>query len=494
MAAIFQLEVLISWALAMVFGLFIGATPGLTATMAVALVTPLTFQIADPTIGLAILIGVSFTAIYAGDLPATFLRIPGTPASAAAMLDGYPLAQQGRGAFAAQINLLCAALGGLIGVGILSLAAPQVARFALRFSSFEYFWMAVLGLSISALVSPPAAARGAFAASLGILLSTVGLDQFGGANQRYTFGIEALYDGIPFIPAMIGLFGLSEALRSAGGTSSSSDTGVRVEPASWKEGLGAIRARWALILRSSGLGAIIGALPGAGADIAAWGAYGMAKKTHGRSEAFGKGSVSGVVGPSSANNAAVAGAWIPALVFGIPGDAVTAIVLGAFLMYGLRPGPFIFEEEPERMGQILTIAAVTQLLLIPAGMLGLRVFRTMMRAPRAAILTGVVVFSVVGSYALRRSLSDVWIMVAFGVLGWALERRRVPLAPLILGLILGPQIEENFRAGLIKSDGSLWPFFTRPISAVLFGVWVSAALIAMVGAARRSSPGSDPRD
>ena len=478
MAEIFHPQVLIPWLLAMAFGIFVGATPGLTATMAVALVVPLTFNIGDPTLSLALIIGVSFTAIYAGDLPATFLRIPGTPASAAAMLDGYPMALRGQGGLAAQINLLCSAFGGMLGVGILALAAPALARIALDFSSFEYFWLAIAGLSICALVSQGRTLEAWFSGALGILLSMVGLDQFGGATQRYTFGSEALYDGIPFIAAMIGLFGISEVLRNLEKPATANSRMAPVEDrATLGMALKVLKSRVWLWFRSSTLGSVIGALPGAGADIAAWGAYGLAKKTNGVKEDFGEGAVSGVVAPSSANNAAVAGAWIPALVFGIPGDAVTAIVLGAFLIYGIKPGPLIFDVEQgnrEQLNQIFAIAFMTQIFLIPAGWVALRSFRLMLRAPRALILSSVVVFSTVGAFALRSSWFDVFLMYTFGVLGWLLERNRIPLAPLILGLILGPMIEENLRNGLIKADGAWTLFFTRPICAALVGLLVVA--------------------
>lgn len=478
MSELLQWHVMIPWILGMLFGIFVGATPGLTATMAVALIVPISFYMPDPNTGLAMIIGVSFTAIFAGDIPATYLRIPGTPASAAATLDGHELARQGHGPFALKIDLICSCIGGLIGVLLLMTIAPQLARFALRFSNFEYFWLAVLGLSMSAVVSQGNTRRGFMAAALGMLLATVGLDIINGA-QRFTFGHAELMSGLGFIPVMIGLFGVSEVIRSvvAGLDSSHNSTPDAVEETNrfmaWK----AVWQHKGTVGKSSLVGTVIGALPGAGADIAAWAAYGLAQRTSARGSKFGTGEVAGVVAPTSANNAAVAGAWIPALVFGIPGDAVTAIVLGALMMYEIRPGPLIFEQDPKQISQIFNIALITQLLLLPCGYLGLKLFGWILKLPRSIVMTAVLIFSTVGAFSLNNSLFDVTIMAIFGVVGYFLEAKRMPLAPLILGLILGPMVEENFRTGMIKSEGSFLPFLTRPICLVLLALLIVAFVV-----------------
>ena len=477
LADLLQFHVLLPWLLGMLFGIFVGATPGLTATMAVALIVPVSFYMPDPNTGLAMIIGVSFTAIFAGDIPATYLRIPGTPASAAATLDGHQLAKQGKGRFALLIDLFCSSIGGLVGVSLLILIAPQLARFALQFSNFEYFWLAIFGLSMSAVVSAGNTRRGLLAAAFGMLLATVGLDVVSGA-QRFTFGNPELMGGLGFIPVMIGLFGVSEVIRSV---MAGFKSGESTDKTSDKENhpLKALVEIWKhklTVLKSSITGTLVGALPGAGADIAAWAAYGLEQRTSKKGTDFGKGEVAGVVAPTSANNAAVSGAWIPALVFGIPGDAVTAIVLGALMMYEIKPGPLIFQQNPEQINAIFLIALITQLLLIPCGYLGLKTFGWLLKLPRSMIMVAVLVFSVVGSFSLRNSLFDVYVMAIFGIVGYFLEAKRVPLAPLILGLILGPMVEENFRTGLIKSEGSLLPFVNRPICAVLLFLLLLAFL------------------
>ncbi len=452
-----------------------GATPGLTATMAVALIVPISFYL-EPNAGLALIIGVSFTAIFAGDIPATYLRIPGTPASAAATLDGNEMAKQGRGGLALVIDLICSCLGGLIGVGILMLIARPLARLALHFSDFEYFWLGVLGLSLSALVSRGSTLRGLIAAALGILISTVGMDVVSGV-PRYTWGSFELLEGLNFIPVMIGLFGFAEVLRNVTASREMAAPANQAQQAGTTRT--AIRQIWKhkwLVLRSAVLGTGIGALPGAGADIAAWGAYGLAKVTSRAPDKLGTGSYEGVIAPTSANNGAVAGAWIPALVFGIPGDAVTAIVLGAMMMYNITPGPRLFEAGTQ-VQAIFLIALITQFLLLPAGLLGIRAFDWILRLPRRLVLTAVMVFSVVGSFAIRNSVFDVYVMFAFGLIGFFLEAKKVPLAPVILGLILGDLIEKKLRAGLISSSGDLTPLFTRPICAALVGLLVVALVI-----------------
>lgn len=468
--------VLLYWMLGMAFGIFVGATPGLTATMGVALIVPISFYL-PPDAGLAMILGVSFTAIFAGDIPATYLRIPGTPASAVATLDSHALARQGRANFALLLNLWCSAIGGLIGISLLIMVAPRLAQAALQFSSYEYFWLGVLGLSLSAVVSVGSTFRGILAALLGMLLATVGLDMVSGA-ARFTLGNTYLSGGLGFIPAMIGLFGLSEVLRGVQANQEmSTSAAIGGDQVSAGKVAGAIWRNKGTVVRSSLLGTLVGALPGAGADIAAWVAYGLAQRISREPQQFGQGSEEGVVAPTSANNAAVGGAWIPALVLGIPGDSVTAIVLGALLVYNIKPGPMIFVQNADQMQKLFLIALVTQLLLIPCGYAGIRTFGWILRLPRSVVLTGVVVFSVLGAYALRSSLFDVWLMLVFGLLGFWLETQRVPLAPLILGMILGPMVEENLRVGLIKSSGAWTPFFLRPVSSALCGLLVTTLIL-----------------
>ncbi len=465
--SVFHIDVIIPWLLAMSLGIFVGGIPGLTATMAVALIVPLTFHM-QPIAGLAMIIGVSFTSIFAGDIPATFLRVPGTPASGAAVLDGYKMTQNGEGPLAVSLDLTCSAIGGLIGILILILISPALANFALRFTHFEYFWLGVLGLSMSAIISKGSRIKGIISMVFGVLISTIGIDITTG-YPRFAFGNIELMSGIGFIPVMIGLFGISEVFRSIH-SMQDLKTSVLTDKikVSFKSVAKIIGRNKRLILQSSIVGNLIGALPGAGADIAAWVSYGVAKRTSKKPEKYGTGCEEGVIAPTSANNAALGGSWIPALVFGIPGDTITAIVLGAMMMYGLKPGPLIFEGERFLVNQIFSVGLISQVFLIILGYLGIKAYTRIFKFPRNVVLAGIMIFSIVGAYAMRNSIFDVILILLFGIIGFLMEKVDIPLPPLILGLILGPMIEENLRIGLVKTSGDFLPFLTRPISISLF--------------------------
>jgi TctA family transporter len=287
---------------------------------------------------------------------------------------------------------------------------------------------------------------------------------------------------------MIGLFGLAEVIRSLGSTQPLSGSVAGAGQLELWESLRVIwRHKW-LMIQSSLLGTFIGALPGAGADIAAWGAYGLAQTTSRHPDRFGQGSLEGVVAPTSANNAAVAGAWIPALAFNVPGDAVTAIVLSALMMYDIVPGPQLFSQV-ETIYPVFMVAIVTQFLLIPTGLIGIQTFRWLLRLPRRAVLVGVVLFSIVGSYAIRNSVFDIYVMLIFGLVGVFLESQRVPLAPLILGLILGPLLERTLRAGLIGSSGDWTPLFTRPLCLLMISMLLLSLVVLPLLRNRKATEG-----
>jgi len=468
-------DVLFPLLLSMFFGIFVGAIPGLTATMAVALIIPLTYYM-KPIAGLAMVLGVSFTAIFAGDIPATFLRIPGTPASGAAILDGFELNKKGKGSLALMLDLLCSALGGLIGVTILITVSPPLAKFALKFTHFEYFWLGIFGLSMAAVLSRGNTVKGLMSATLGLLISTIGIDVTTG-YPRFTFGVTDLMDGVGFIPAMIGLFGLSAVFKRVTEKSQLQLSAVsEVVKPNLKETFKHIWKHKFTLIRGALIGTFIGALPGAGADVAAWVSYGVEKNVS-KDEELGTGSIRGVIAPTSANNAAIGGTWIPALVFGLPGDSITAIVLGAMLMYGLRPGPMIFTQSKDLVTQLFTVAVLIQVLLLPIGWLGIKAFSLFVKLKTSLVMVAVTVFCIIGSYALRNSVFDVYVMFVFGLIGYAFEKLRIPLAPMILGLILGRTVEDNLRVGLIKTKGSFLPFLSRPISLTLFVMIVLVLIV-----------------
>lgn len=462
-----NLEVLIPWVGSLFFGIFVGGIPGLTATMAVALIVPISYYM-SPTAGLAMIIGVSFTSIFAGDIPAIFLRIPGTPASAAALIDGYEMNKKGKGDFALALALLCSAMGGMLGILILIFVSHPLARFALRFSHFEYFWLGIFGLSMSAVISDGSELKGLFSVLLGLLIASFGMDITTG-YPRFTFGTIELLGGIDFIPVMIGLFGLSEALKyvtqpTSLQTTSKLQTTIKIPLRKILDSLWLYKKT---IFSASIIGTIVGALPGAGADMGAWVAYGLTKNRSNNKEKFGQGSREGIIAPSSANNSSLGGTWIPALVFGIPGDSITAIVLGAMMMYGLTPGPLIFERNPELINSIFMIAFLTQFMLILVGFLGIKFYSVILLLKRNIVMSIVIIFSLIGAFALNNSIFDMGIVLVLGLIGFVMEKLNVPLPPLILAVILGPMIESNLRIGLLKSRGSLLPFINRPISLLI---------------------------
>ncbi len=451
--------------LAAVFGLFVGSIPGLTATMATALLIPFTFFM-EPVPAIAVIVTTVAMAIFAGDIPGALLRIPGTPASAAYCDEAYAMTRQGKAETALGISLVCAAIGGLMGSAVLALTAPALAEFAIKFSSFEYFWLACLGLSCAVIISTGSTLKGFVSLLIGLFISTIGIDITAG-HPRFTFGSVEMMGGISFIPAMIGMFAISEVLRFL----ASPDTGPSIPQQPVRNvfrGLGSIIGKYKLnVFRGGAIGAVIGILPGAGADIAAWIAYAVSKKFSKNKKAYGTGHVEGLVDAGTANNAGLSGAWVPAIVFGIPGDSITAIVIGVLYMKGMNPGPTVFMNQPELIYAVFVVFFVANLALIPLGFLAIRLSRQMLRVPRHVLIPIILMFCVVGSFAINNSVFGISVMLVMGVIAYIMEENGFPVAPTILGIVLGTMLEDNFMSSMIKADGELAGFFSRPIAAVL---------------------------
>jgi TctA family transporter len=448
-----------------IFGMFVGAMPGLTATMATALLVPVTFFM-PPVPALGAIVTATAMAIFAGDIPAAMLRMPGTPASAAYTDESYAMTQKGQLNLNMGVNLVFSVAGGLVGVAVLIAAAPALAEVAINFSSFEYFWLACLGLTCAVFLTNTDPVKGFLSLFIGLLLATVGIDPSAGF-PRFTFGDVELMAGINFIPTMIGMFAISELLR---GALTARDAGhvVVEQVGNMFRGLGAIWQRyWFNFLRGSAIGTLIGALPGAGADIAAWISYAVSKRFSKEPEKFGTGHVEGIVDSTSANNSALGGAWIPALVFGIPGDSITAIVIGVLYMKNMNPGPTVFTENPQLIYAVFLIFILANLLMLPLGWAAIKGARQMLRTPRNILLPAILLFCIVGSFAITNSLYGVALMLVMGLFGWFLEENGIPVAPLILGLVLGEMLEQTFVQNMIKADGNYIEFFTRPIAGIL---------------------------
>lgn len=450
-----------------VYGLFIGAIPGLSATLATALLVPFVFFL-DPLPAMAAVITMSAMAIFAGDLPSALVRMPGTPASAAYTEDAYLQTRAGHGARALGVALLGSVIGGIVGAVVLMVAAPLLAEVALLFTSYEYFWVAVLGLTASVIISEGSQVKGAISLLIGLLLATVGIDIALG-YARFTFGSIDLLQGISFIPAMVGLFGLSEVLRNALRPSGPVDV-VRLRTTGmFRETVQTLRKYWKGMVSGNAIGSVIGALPGAGGDIAAWVSYAATKNASKEGHLFGKGEghVEPIVSAGSANNAALASAYVPTLVFGIPGDTITAILLGVLLVKGVQPGPELFNSNAPLLYGVYLIFIIANLLLIPLGYLAIKGSAWLLRVPSSVLMPVIVAFCVVGSFSINNGYLEIVIMLVLGVLGYLLERSGFPLAPVVLGLVLGPIVEKNFMQSVIKTNWDLTQFLTRPISATL---------------------------
>jgi len=477
------------------FGLFVGAIPGLSATMATALLVPVTFFM-PPLPAMALIVSCAAMAICAGDIPATLLRIPGTPASAAYTDEAHALTRKGKADAALGALLFAAAFGGLFGSIVLMTFAPVLASFAIRFSAFEYFWLAVLGLSCVVLVSGNDPVKAAVVLVLGIILSTVGLDTMSG-QPRFTFGFVELMGGVSFIPVMIGVFAASAVIRAMVQGARPPDAALPEVRGGLLRSIGAtMRGHPAGLVRGSVIGTAIGILPGAGGDLAAWISYAVSRRLSRTPEAYGTGHVEGLVDAGASNNAGLSGAWVPALVFGIPGDAITAIALGVLLMKGLNPGPTLFTANAPLLYAVFICFLIANLLLIPLGLLAIRMARPLLRVPQTILMPVVLVFCIVGSFAINNSVFGIAIMLLFGFIGYVMEENGFPVAPLILGLILGPLVERTLSQASIMARGNIMPFFERPVSLVLgiiaITVWALIILKA-VRAARAGRPVAVPR-
>jgi putative tricarboxylic transport membrane protein len=471
-ALVFNLQTMLVVAGASLFGLFVGAVPGLTATMATALLVPVTFFM-PPIAAIAAIVTATAMAIFSGDVPGALLRMPGTPASAAYTDEAYAMTRKGQAELALGAGLVFSAIGGLFGTVVLIASAPALAEFALGFSSFEYFWLVLLGLSCAIVITAERPLKGFVSLLIGLAIASVGLGNPAGF-PRFTFGSTELTGGIGMIPMMIGMFAISEVIRYA--VDMAPPLKIVDQPIhNVFKGMWTLTKRyWRQILRGSTLGTLIGALPGAGADIAAWMAYAISKKTSKEPEKFGTGHVEGIIESGAANNSALAGAWIPALVFGIPGDSITAIVIGVLYMKNMNPGPTLFTQNPQNIYAVYLLFILANLIMIPFGWACIKAAKQLLRVPRNVLMPIILLFCIVGAFAINNTPFDIGVMLVAGVAAYILEENGYPVAPAILGVVLGTMLEENFVTSMIKAEGNLLGFFERPVAATLGVLTLSA--------------------
>lgn len=466
--------------LASLLGILFGALPGLTATLGVALLTTLTYGMPFET-ALIALLALYVGAIYGGSYPSVLVNIPGTAASAATAMDGYPMAQRGEGGKALGLSTTASFIGTVIGMMVLVVAAPLIARVALQFTSYEFFLLAFFGIIISGtLTSGDLAIKGWISGLLGLALSVIGRDQLQ-FYPRYTFDLPALDSGIEVVPVLIGAFAVPQIIKVLSDNLSLGKPSIsgRIVP-----GFRTLLRNGKHIVRSAMIGVGIGAVPGIGEDIAGWVSYGAAKNSSKHPETFGTGEEAGLVSSETANNACIGGALIPLLTLGIPGSPPAAMLLGALMIHSVTPGPMISVTRPTFFLEVTAVLLLASLAMWVNGILLARQVVKLLRTPAAIFMPVVMVLSVLGSYALGLSIFNLYLMVLIGVAAYALDRMNYPIAPLVIGVILGPMADENLRRALLISRGDLSAFFERPVSLILIAV-ILLTIVSQIPAVRR---------
>lgn len=480
-AALADWSVILMVPLGVLVGVAIGAIPGLSATVGMALFLPFTFSL-DPLTGLVLLLGIYNGACYAGAIPAVLVNTPGTPSSAATALDGYPMALNGRAGEALTLSLVASVAGGLIGTVFLAFFAPLLADYALSFGTPEYFAIAILALTIIASIGGGSVAKGFVSASIGLLIASIGFDPIAGF-PRLSFGNTQMSGGIELIALLVGIFGVAEALTQLEHTVAARQERKRIGGftlgKAWFRRLGSTTAG------ASTIGFATGMLPGVGGDIGGYMAYNEAKRFARDPSVFGQGEPRGVVAAEAANNASNMGSLVPTFALGIPGNTQAAVLLGALLIAGVQPGPGLFEAAPDLIYGSFMAMTLAYICLLVIGLVGIRLWIRVIQIPATYLWPLVIVFCVVGSYAVRTNVFDVVVMLSAGVLGYLLTKARYPVAPLLIAVIVGPIAEENFRRSMILADGS-FTWLMQPLTATIL-LFACASLVFSIVRERRAA-------
>lgn len=445
-----------------IIGLIVGTLPGLNAAMAVAIILPLTYGM-SPEVGLAVLVAVYIAGISGGMVTAVLLNMPGTPSSVATTFEGYPMAMRGEAVKALGTCALASFFGGILSLGILIAFAPLISKFAIRLTPADYFSISFMALALVAVLARGAAINGYLSALLGLLIGTVGFAPLDG-TARFTFGSVSLMAGFSVVPVMIGLFALSQVLREIYNDSPPLKINLAVK------GVGVsikdVFSNGWNIIRSSLIGTGIGILPGVGGTASNMIAYGVAQQSSKKPDSFGKGTTEGLWASESANNASIGGALLPLITLGIPGDGVTAILIGAFMIHGLQPGPLLYVENPQIISSIYAAFLLIAVFILIFQFATLRIFPKVLGIPSSYLMPIIVVFSVLGAYATDFNTFDVWVMIFIGLFAILMAKFSLPLAPFVLGFVLGPIVETSFRRALMMSDGDYLVFVYSPVSMV----------------------------
>jgi putative tricarboxylic transport membrane protein len=464
---------------ACLLGIVIGALPGLTATMGVALLTTLTLKMPSDR-ALLVLVCSYVGAIYGGSRSAILLNIPGTPANAAACLDGYALAQQGLAGRAIGISTTGSVMGTLIGMFFLALFTPVLGEMALKFGAYEFFWLALFGVIISGNLTGNDPLKGWLAGFVGLFIACIGQDPIH-AYERFAFDNRDLAGGFQLIPALVGAFGFAEVLTVL---AAKTQKPVIHRFDTHLPRIGDVLKHWRTILRSGIIGTFMGIVPGVGEDVASWSSYAAARRASKEPEKYGKGSVEGLMAAETGDNACVPGAIIPVLALAVPGSAPAAVLMAAMIIHGVQPGPLIMVNNPQFVFDVVAMMLFATIGILVFGLALVKPLLKVLQVPREIIMPIVFVLCVIGSYAIAQRLFDVWTMLGFGVVGYILRRYNYPMAPFVLGIVLGDLLDKNLRRGLVLSDGDLTPFFLRPISATLAAICLVTILMNFAAARR----------
>ena len=462
-------------------GVLLGAIPGMTATMGVALLIPFSFGMdLIPSVGL--LLGIYCGGMYGGSISAILIHAPGTPAAAATLLDGYPMAKKGEAGKALSVAMFASFCGGVIGALIMTFLSPMVAKVAMKFTSAEMLMLAVFGLSVIISISGKSIAKGLISAFFGMLLCTVGVDPTY-SRQRFTFGVKSLKGGLSFIPVLIGLFAIAEVIagveRIIAGRESAQEKSTEKITRVLPDGK-TIRKITPNILSGGIIGTFIGAIPGAGGDIAVFVSYAFNKGISKHPEKWGTGIPNGVASTESANNGCSGGAMIPLLSLGVPGDSVTAILLGAFIMKGITPGPMMYVSELPTVYKVFAALMLANLCMLIVGCLGVRIFAKIVSLEKKVLYPIILIISLLGAFSINKNVFDVGVCVVFGVIGWLMNKYEFPLSPILLALILGPMCEQNFVRFMDLNNGNFGAILHYPIAIGFFVVAVAVVIISLL--------------
>ena len=480
---LFQLLPMLLLFIGVLLGIVVGSIPGLTTTMLITLTLPLTFFM-ESVNAITLLIGMYVGGISGSQIAATLLRMPGTPASIMTTFDGYPMAQQGKSERALGLGITASFVGGFVSWIFLAALSPPLAKLALTFGPWEYFTMVLMALVMLASLSQGSLVKGLIAACLGMMVHLPGVDPSIG-QMRLTFGFESLESGLSLMPVLIGAFAVSQIFKDIINIDAKPPT-VNVGRKNMFLSFGDIKKHSLNFVRSSVIGTWVGLLPGIGANIAAMLSYSTAKNSSKEPEKFGTGHEPGVVAAETANNASIGGALIPLITMGIPGSVVDAILIGALIIHNLEPGPLLFSTNPEIAYGVITAYLIGNIIMFGIMMFAVVHIAKVLYVPRAYLLSAILMFCVIGIFAVGNSFFDVWVMMVFGALGFIMERTKMPLGPFVIGFVLSPIAEAQLRSGLMSTEGSIEPLFTRPFAAIFLAISVLSLTWAMYSEWKKS--------